>query len=374
MSRTGRRRRRTKQRVNLSNQWLPTPAAVAPGSSSTAACQVMGFGHGQCFEQKLTNPRDILKLRGQAPLLWINIDGLSNPEFIVELGQILDLHPLAIEDVINQNQLAKCEDYGATLFFVSRMLNPGTRLESEQLCLFLGIDFVISIQEYPGDCFDPIREKIRKHPSRLLASRSDLLAHALIDAIIDSYFPIVDRLADQLDQVEDRIGSHATRPLMSELHGVKNDLLLARRAIRPLRDAVNQLIRDPSPLIQNETKLFIRDCYDHCQQLIDLLETYRELCADLRDYHLSMVSLRMNEIMKVLTVIATIFMPLSFIASLYGMNFDTQHPWNMPELNWPLGYLFVWCLMLLVTLGFLTFFYRKGWIFNRDHPHADDLK
>ncbi len=366
------RRRRTKIAVNLKNRFQPPGQVVASPDAQATKCAVLAFGNGKIHEEAITDIVRIKELRHLFPIVWVNVDGLGNANLIQGLGQIFGLHPLALEDSMNQHQLAKCEDYGESLFFVSRMLNLTPQLESEQLCLFLGKDFVVSIQEYPGDCFEAVRERIRKNKGPVALNQPDYLTYSLLDAVVDSYFPVVDALADRLDEIEDQIASHLSKKVLRRLHVVRNDLLMSRRAIRPLRDAVGQLMRDPSPLIQKETKVFLRDCFDHCQQLIDLLETYRELCSDMREYHLSMVSFRMNEIMKVLTVIATIFMPLSFIASVYGMNFDTSKPYNMPELRWEYGYIFVWVLMLVVTVGFGIYFWHRGWIFAKEIEDSEN--
>lgn len=362
MSRRVRRKIRHKPRPNTDNRFL-SPGTLAPQpNAEPSQVRALAFGNGNFEELAIVDLSQIPLLRARFPLIWINVDGLADVNAIRELGRQFDLHPLALEDVLNQHQVSKCEDYPAHLFFVSRMINWNGVIQSEQLSLFLGRDFVITIQQYPGDCFDPVRERIRKSRGKLAACTADYLAHSLLDSIVDSYFPVVDRLADELDQLEEQVDSSRSPQLISDLHRIRNCILIARRSVRPLRDAINQLIRDPSPFINDETKFYLRDCHDHCIQIIELLETYRELCSDLRDYYVSMISFRMNEIMKVLTVISTIFIPLSFIASVYGMNFDTEYDWNMPELGWRYGYLFALGLMTLTALGFMFYFWRKGWL------------
>lgn len=382
MSRRVRRKIRHKPRPNTENRFR-SPGTLAPQpNAEPSQVRALAFGNGNFEELAIVDLARLPLLRSRYPLIWINVDGLADVNAIRELGRQFDLHPLALEDVLNQHQVSKCEDYPAHLFFVSRMINWNGEIQSEQLSLFLGRDFVITIQQYPGDCFDPVRERIRKSRGKLAACTSDYLAYSLLDAIVDSYFPVVDRLADDLDHLEDQVDSSRSPQLISELHRVRNCILIARRSVRPLRDAINQLIRDPSPFINEETKFYLRDCHDHCIQIIELLETYRELCSDLRDYYVSMISFRMNEIMKVLTVISTIFIPLSFIASVYGMNFDTAYDWNMPELGWRYGYLFALALMALTALGFMVYFWRKGWLsgnelavpVDRPSDEADVLK
>jgi len=226
----------------------------------------------------------------------------------------------------------------------------------------------VTFRQRAGDCFDPVRERIHTRRGRIRELPADYLAYALIDAVIDSYFPVVEQFADHLEALEDQVAMRQGPQIIDRIHEVRNDLLLLRRSIRPHRDALNELVRDEHPLISSETRVFLRDCYDHTIQLIELLEVYREICADLRDYYLSIVSNRLNEVMKVLTIIATIFIPLGFIASLYGMNFNTHLPGNMPELNWPYGYVGAVALMASVALGMLAFFWRSGWIGSSNRP------
>jgi magnesium transporter len=368
MSRRVRRKLRHKPRPNTKNRFRSPGTLLAHPDAEPSQIRAIAFGNGNFEELPINDLKKITELRGRFPLIWVNVDGLANVEAIQELGRQFDLHPLALEDVLNQHQVSKSEDYPSHLFFVSRMINWNGEIQSEQLSLFLGSNFVVTIQQFPGDCFDTVRDRIRKTRGKLATCSADYLAYSLLDAIVDSYFPVVDRLADELDTLEEQVDSSRSPRLISELHRVRNCILVGRRSVRPLRDAINQLIRDPSPFIREETKFFLRDCHDHCIQIIELLETYRELCSDLRDYYVSMISFRMNEIMKVLTVISTIFIPLSFIASVYGMNFDTNSPWNMPELGWRFGYFFALGLMALTALGFVFYFWRNGWLSGNELP------
>lgn len=349
---------------------------LSPGNGRVNArdseIQLIAFGNGQHTELELVDISQARDCRAKYPVLWINVNGYTNTRMIEAIGHEFGLHPLALEDAVNQRQVAKCEDYTNHIFFVSRILNAGDdpETESEQFNMFIGQGFLITFQEFAGDCFDPVRERIRSHHGRVAAGSADFLAYSLLDILIDSYFPLLDALGDQLDEAENQIGTGSARSTIEAIHDCRNRLLVTRRAIRPLRDAISQLMRAPSELIRDETKLFLRDCFDHTIQLTELLETQRELCSDVRDFHVSMITYRMNEIMKVLTIIATIFMPLSFIASVYGMNFksDDAHPLNMPELAWKYGYLFALGLMLLTAIAFLAWFWRKGWLeFDREN-------
>jgi magnesium transporter len=223
---------------------------------------------------------------------------------------------------------------------------------------------LLTFIEDPGDCFESVRTRLRGG-GPLRESGPGYLAYSLIDAVVDAYFPVVETFAERLDRLEDRVIARPSRRAVAEIHAAKHSLRSLRRIVWPLREAVNSLVRDPSPLIDDNTRVHLRDCYDHLVQIIDLVETYRELCSDLTDLYLSSLSNRMNEVMKVLTIIATLFMPLSFITGLYGMNFHTERSrWNMPELDWLYGYPFALGMMALTALGMLWYFWHKGWLSN----------
>jgi magnesium transporter len=277
---------------------------------------------------------------------------------------MFQIHILALEDVVNVHQRAKVEPYENLLYVVVRVPNDDSNHPTEQISLFLGRNFVLTFQEFPGDCFDPIRVRMRNQQSEIRnGCQADYLAYRLIDSLIDSYFPVLEKLGDRLDDLDDLLIQSPNQEVFAKIHGLKGELQMLRRASWPLRDVLGSLMRDPTELVSDSTRVYWRDCYDHSVQIIDLVETYREVCADLRDFYLSSISNRMNEIMKVLTVIATIFMPLSFIVGVYGMNFNPEaSPWNMPELNSPWGYRGVWGVMCMIAGGMLFFFWRKGWL------------
>jgi magnesium transporter len=336
---------------------------VADPCSPQPVIHLMAYGSDRLEERTIANLDSLHEFVGKWPVTWINVDGLGDSETIRRIGEIFKLHPLALEDVVNVHQRAKVEQYDDQVFIVVRMAHAGERLETEQVSMFLGKGFVITFQEtLPGDAFEPVRERIRAARGQIRNRGNDYLAYALIDAAIDSFFPVLETLGEQVESLEEEALSHATRGTISRIHAVKHDLLTLRRAIWPAREALHLLARDPCALVAEETRIYFRDCYDHTIQLLDLLETYRELGADLRDLYMSAVSNRMNEIMKVLTIISTIFIPLTFIVGVYGMNFDTEQMLNMPELRWKYGYLFVWSLMGAVVIFMLYFFRRKGWI------------
>jgi magnesium transporter len=229
--------------------------------------------------------------------------------------------------------------------------------------MFLGLGFLLSFQERAGDCFDPVRKRIREGRGRMRHSGPDYLAYALLDAVVDSYFPVLQDCGDRLDVLEDKMFLRPDPHTAGHIHLVRRDLLAVRRAVWPLRECISSLTHDPDELVSDETRLYLRDCYDHSVQIIDLLESYRDLAGGLMDTYLSLVSQRMNEIMKVLTIYAAIFIPLTFVAGIWGMNFDTgASGWNMPELGWAFGYPAAIALMVTLAVGQLFWFRRKGWI------------
>lgn len=338
--------------------------------------QVVNYTETKIQEQKIVSPHEIKEFLSDNSVTWVNVNGLGDVETLQQLGEVFGLHRLAVEDVNNVHQRPKVEEYDDHLFVVLKMMSLATRLESEQVSLFLGANYVLSFQERPGDCFEPIRDRLRTAKGRIRGAGADYLAYALIDAVVDAYFPIVDVYGEQMERLDELLSDGHSANFMGILHNLRGDLMLLRRAIRPLRDELTKLIRDSHRLIGAETQIYLRDCFDHAYQLIDLLDNYREMCSDLRDYYLSIVNNRMNEVMKVLTITGTIFIPLSFIAGLYGMNFNPELPGNMPELNWPYGYVFAVILMAIVAGGLLYFVWRKGWLSSNDMKvdEFDELK
>jgi magnesium transporter len=343
-----------------------THKPVIPALAKSApVIDLFAYGPDEVVEKHINTPGEIKEYLNRWPVLWVNIDGLADTQLISEIGRMFDLHTLALEDVMHLHQRAKVEEYGDTTFVTARMVQLlDGHLQTEQISFFLGPNFVVTFQERPGkDCIDTVRDRLRRGSGKLRQNGPDLLLYYLLDAVVDAYFPVLEVYGERLEDLEDAATLAPHGKVVTQIHAVKTDLLTIRRALWPHREMINVLVRDENPLIRPETRLFLRDCYDHTIQLIDLVETYRELGADVRDLFLSSVSNRMNEVMKVLTIISTIFLPLTFIVGIYGMNFNTEvSPWNMPELNWYFGYPFAYLLMFVVTLGFATYFYRKGWI------------
>lgn len=371
MSRSSRFRARMREKLKRRARPGTAPGTLTiDPASPRPEIRVVAYGPDGFKEGAIARPAELKEYLARWPVTWVNVDGLGDAATIRELGEIFNLHPLALEDVVNVHQRAKVEQYGDQTFIVAHMATVNDHLETEQISLFLGSKFVLTFQERPGwDCLEPVRDRIRKHLTHLRSAGPGYLAYALLDAIVDQYFPVLEAYGERLETLEDLVVERPDRAAVAEVHEMKRELLHVRRLIWPQREALNSLVRDRTPHIDDETRLYLRDCYDHAVRIIDLVETHREVCSDLMDLYLSSVSNRMNEVMKVLTVISTLFIPLTFIVGVYGMNFNTQiSPWNMPELNWPFGYPLVLALMAIISVGQLIFFRRKGWIGQRSRP------
>lgn len=336
---------------------------ISPKGAQKPTITVFAYGPSSVTEKEITSLDDLPELTGDQKVLWIDVSTVGDADLILTLGERFGLHRLSLEDVVNLHQRPKAEDFDKYAFIIARMLNMHSPDGSEQVAFFLGEGFLISIQSVPGDCFDNVRARIRSGRGRVRTCSSDYLCYALLDTIIDSYFPKLEELGETLQQLEDDVVTAPRADHVAQLHAIKRDLLMFRRTIWPHREMISALIRDDHDLIKKDTQVFLRDCYDHSVQLMDILETYREIASGLIDIYISSISVKLNETMKVLTVIATVFMPLSFIASLYGMNFDRQtSPWNMPELGWKYGYPFSLLLMAVSAGALVWYFRRKGWL------------
>jgi magnesium transporter len=298
-------------------------------------------------------------------ITWVHVRGIGDRATFVRAGEIFKIHPLALEDLVNVPQRPKTDVYADHQLIIARVVRPDERggVTSSQLGMIFGDGFVLTVQEdEDDDVLEPVRERIRKSRGGIRAHGADYLAYALLDAAIDTFFPVLESLGERLDDLE--LSAASAPPGVSRrIHDLKRELLTVRRAIWPQRDLVNALLRDESPHIHKETRVYLRDTYDHAVQVMDLVETFREIASGLMDLYLTGVSNRMNEIMKVLTVISTIFLPLTFIAGVYGMNFKSESsPWNMPELAWRFGYPFALGLMAASALVLIAYYRRKGWI------------
>lgn len=354
-------RRRARKRYHRPGTAPGTLVAVE--GAAQVRVTVLDYGPEHFEEKTVTRAHDLLQYKQSATTTWINIDGLSDVAFLHELGELFGFHPLTLEDVLNCGQRPKIEDYGAYHFLVMRSLRlkEQLELETEQISFFLGPGFVITIQEIPGDSFEAVRERIRKGGMRIRTMGPSYLLYALIDALVDELFPALEAFGERLESLEEEVLKRPTPQTLTEINRIKRELLLLRRAAWPEREVIAAFEREESHLIHADTRVFLRDCYDHVIQAIDMVETYRDLAGSLLEVYLSSVSNRMNEVMKVLTIISTIFIPLSFIAGLYGMNFDRASPLNMPELGWSWGYPFSLLLMLAVAGVMVIYFRRKKW-------------
>ncbi|MBL9093544.1 MAG: magnesium/cobalt transporter CorA [Planctomycetaceae bacterium] len=357
-----------KRRKKVLTARRPETLGAAPGSviidpqAPPTSVYLTKFDEQAVQERELFDLSSLKSEREQPGVLWLNVVGLGSAAIIKQLGELFHLHPLAMEDVVNVHQRPKVDRYGEHLFIVLRMDARCEKQRTEQVSMFLGRGYVITFLEDPGDCFDPVRKRLRATDGVIRRRGADYLTYALLDAAVDAYFPMLEDFGEKLEELEDEVLLKPSPAVVTRIHDAKHTLRTLRRVIWPLRDAMNELARDPSPLIADDTRVYFRDLYDHTVQIIDIVETYREIGSDLVDLYLSSLSNRMNEIMRVLTVISTIFMPLSFIVGLYGMNFNTTSPWNMPELNWRYGYPLVLATLVVVTLGLLYFFHRRGWL------------
>jgi magnesium transporter len=299
---------------------------------------------------------------------WIDVRGIGHAETFHRLGQIFKLHPLALEDVVNVPQRPKSDLYEAHQLIVARMVrvDDTNHVHTEQLGILFGKGFVLTVQEEPEhDVLGCVRDRIRQGRGTIRTRGSDYLAYALLDAVIDAFFPVLETLGERLEELEQDAFS-ARHSMSRDIHDIKRDLLSIRRAIWPQRDLLSGLLRGESPLVEKETLPYLRDTYDHAVQVMDMVETYREIASGLMDLYLSGVSNRMNEIMKVLTILSTIFLPITFVAGVYGMNFDPDaSPLNMPELKWRYGYVFSLGLMVASVGGLLLYYRSRGWIGRR---------
>ncbi|MEQ8762669.1 MAG: magnesium/cobalt transporter CorA [Planctomycetota bacterium] len=334
----------------------------APTDAPIPTLTVIAYGPDLVEEKRGVRLEEIRALRGQGVNLWVNVDGLGDASLVQRIGDLFQLHPLALEDVVHVHQRPKIDDYGDQLFLAARMPQLSEELSDEQISLFLGEGYVMTFQERVGDCFGGVRQRLERSGTRLRQQGPSYLAYALVDALVDSYFPVLETLGTTIEELEHDIFTDTGRDNLARIYDLKRKLVLLRRGAWPLRDVTSNLVREEE-WFSESSRPFLRDCFDHSLQVIDLIETYRELLSGLLEVHLSQVSNRLNEVMKVLTIIATIFIPLGFIAGVYGMNFNTEtSPWNLPELNWTYGYPFALGLMAAVSIALLFFFRRKGWL------------
>ena len=333
-----------------------TPTTIVPPK-----VRVMTWNETELEDLEL-DPAELATI-GPAPdrLRWVDVQGLGDGSLVAAFGKQHDLHPLAIADVVNIGQRPKAETYGDDWFLVIRMASmDGEHVLLEQVSMFLFDGMVITFQEREGDCLGPLRDRIHRSGKRIRSGDSHYLTVMVIDAIVDGYFPVLETLGETLEELEELVVQRPTADVLERIYHMKRELLTFRRAVWPLRETLSQLMRDES--FPDSVNPYLRDATDHVAQVTDIVETYREIAASFVDVYLSSVGQRTNETMRVLTVISTIFIPLTFVAGVYGMNFDTSRPGNMPELLLPYGYLIFWAVCALMGIGLLFLFRKLGWL------------
>ncbi|MFH1665540.1 MAG: magnesium/cobalt transporter CorA [Candidatus Omnitrophota bacterium] len=328
---------------------------------------LMDYSESDYQERTLAAIEESFPFKDTSTVTWLNIDGVHETGIIEKIGARFNLHPLTLEDIAHTAQRPKFEDYGEYIYVVLKMLYNGDNgngdMVAEQVSIILGKNYVISFQEQEGDVFNLIRERIRKAKGRIRKMGADYLAYSLLDAIVDNYFLILEKYGEKIEDLEETLTVDSGPEDMRAIHNMKRTALFLRKSIWPLREMVSSLIRGESLLISRATGVYLRDVYDHAIQVIDTVETFRDMVSGMLDIYLSSVSNRMNEVMKVLTIIATIFIPLTFVAGIYGMNFNPQAShFNMPELEWKYGYFFALGIMVLIALAMLAYFRRKKWL------------
>jgi magnesium transporter len=341
---------------------MPPGSLVHIGEIPNEAVSIDLIGYNQDFleELRFQSVDDCLLHLERPGVTWVNVEGVHNIEIIRHLGERFSLHPLVLEDIVNTVQRPKIEDYDSYLFIVLRMLRPtgGGEFSSEQLSMILGPNYLFTFQEgIQGDVFDMVRERLRNGKGKGRSMGADYLAYALIDAIVDSYFSVLEDLGEQIVNLEEELALTPDKTTLIEINNIKKEIIFLRKAVWPLREAVSFLERGDSDLLSPATRLYFRDVYDHTVQVIDTVETYRDLLSGMLDLYLSSISNRINEIMKFMTVIGTIFMPLTFLVGVYGMNFK-----HMPELEWRNGYFMLWWVMLAIAAAMIVYFRRKRWL------------
>ena len=341
---------------------LPPGTLVHIGDRKVEKTKItlIDYDEAQLQEKELETVDECFPFKDKPTVTWINIDGIHQVEIIEKIGKHFNIHPLILEDILHTGQRPKMEDFEDYIFVVVKMIyydDKDNEIRAEQLSVVLGSNFVISFQEKEGDVFDPVRDRIRKSKGRIRKMKADYLAYALLDTIVDHYFVVLEKLGEKIEDMEEQLVTNPTPETLQTIHTLKRELIFLRKSVWPLREVINVLERGESSLINESTGIYLRDVYDHTIQVIDTIETFRDMVSGMLDIYLSSISNKMNEVMKVLTIIATIFIPLTFIAGLYGMNFK-----YIPELEWHWGYPVL--LFVMAGIGFLmlVYFRRKRWL------------
>jgi magnesium transporter len=328
---------------------LPPGTLIHVGEQKTTTAKITVIDYDECYPYK-----------EKPTVTWINIDGIHDVDIIDRIGKNYGIHPLLLEDILNTEQRPKIDDFEDCLFLVLKMLSYDTKQREmviEQVSLVVGHNYVLSFQEREGDVFEPVRDRIRHAKGRIRNMGADYLAYSLVDAIVDGYFDILERMGDRIEDLEEELLSNPDVKTSQAIHFLKREMIFLRRSVWPLREVISGMSRKESPLIKQSTEIFLRDLYDHTIQVIDTIETYRDMVSGMLDTYLSSLSNRMNEVMKVLTIFASIFIPLTFVAGIYGMNFS-----YMPELGWKWGYFAALGVMAAMAISMLFYFKKKKWL------------
>ncbi|MFO7966860.1 MAG: magnesium/cobalt transporter CorA [Archaeoglobaceae archaeon] len=339
---------------------LPPGSLVHVGEkrAEKVTISIIDYDEEHFEERSVEKVEECCSFKDSSSVSWINIVGLHEVDIIDKIGKQFGLHPLIIEDILNTEQRPKIEDYGEYIFIVTKMLfYKENEIESEQISIILGPNYVLTFQEREGDVFDAVRTRIKENKGKVRKSDSDYLTYTLIDAVVDNYFLVLEKVGESIEQLEEELLEEPTPETLNTIHNLKRDLIFLRKSVWPLREVINTIYKGESKLIKSSTRVYLRDVYDHTIQVVDVIETFRDTVSGMLDVYLSSVSNRMNEIMKVLTMIATVFIPLTFIAGVYGMNFQ-----YMPELGLKWAYPFVWTVMLAIVVTMFIYFRKKGWL------------
>jgi len=341
---------------------LPPGTLVHIGErkTDTAKITILDYNEMQFQEKEVEKVEECFPFKDESTVTWINVDGIHQIEILEKLGNYFGLHSLVLEDILNTDHRPKMEDFGDYIYVVLKMLHyndKSNEAAAEQVSLILGSNFVISFQEMQGDVFNAIREQIRGGKGHIRRMGADYLAYALIDTIVDRYFIILEGLGEKINDIEEELVANPTSRMLQTIHNLKTEMIFLRRSIWPLREIVSSLERAESALIKETTAVYLKDVYDHTIQVMDTIETFRDMISGMVDIYFSSVSTRMNAVMKVLTIMAAIFIPLTLIAGIYGMNFK-----YMPELEWPWGYPTVLFIMVVIGVSMLVYFRKKRWL------------
>jgi len=337
-----------------------TPIFVGEKKAERVRITILDYDEAHFQEREVREIEECFSYKDTPTVSWINVDGIHQVDIIEKIGKHFVLHPLIREDIVNTEQRPKMEDFGPYIYTVLKMLifdEEENEIKIEQVSLILGENFVLSFQEREGDIFEPLRERIKNGKGRVRKMGADYLAYSLLDAVVDDYFIILEKLGEKIEEMEEKLVTDPKPETLQDIHKLKREMIYLRKSTWPLRELIHGMERGESPLIKDSSRIYLKDVYDHTIQVIDTVETYRDMLSGMHDTYISIISNKMNEIMKVLTIIATIFIPLTFIAGVYGMNFKF-----MPELGWRWSYFVIWGIIVIIAVLMLTYFRRKKWL------------